>query len=61
MSRRLGAFKYKRFEVPNAREEIGKTGKEIYQTLLSKENNFNKCNRTRFAKYSKDTSSSQCQ
>jgi len=61
LSRRLGAFKHKIFEVPNAREEIGKTGREIYQTLSSEENNFDKCNRTRFAKYSKDISSSQCQ
>ena len=60
-SRKLGTFKHKGFKVPNARKKIGKTDKEIYWTLLSKENNFNKCNRTRFAEYSKNTSSSQCQ
>ena len=61
MHRRLGAFEHKRFKVPNTRKKIGKTDKEICQTLSSKKNNFDKYNRTRFAKYSKDISSSQCQ
>ena len=60
LSKRLGAFEHKRFEIPNARKKTGKTDRKICQTLSSEENNFDECNRTRFAKYSKDTSGSQC-
>jgi len=42
--RRLGITEYKRSQISNAREMIGKTNRIICRTLQSQENNFNKYN-----------------